>query len=83
MTKQYKIRFNVPAGYNPGEMFNKLPSPIHRRTMTEIYNYRIESDGFHFLDQLVNEDIASHAFKLMVDEALKHSASVEITQNEI
>ena len=77
MSKQYKIGFNSPPGYNPGEMFKKLPSPIHRQTMTEIYNYRIGPDGFYFGDHLVDRDVASQAFKLFVDEALKHSTSVQ------
>ena len=46
--------------------------------MSEIYNYRIEKDGFYFLDTLVDTNVASVAIRLFVDEALKYSNSVEI-----
>jgi hypothetical protein len=75
---EYKIKFNFPKGYNPSALFNKLPSPIDRATMTEIYNYRIDEDGFYFLDNLVDNAIASVAFKRFVNEALSHANSVEI-----
>lgn len=78
MAKEYKIKFEVPAGYDPGKLFAKLPSPIHRPEMVEIYNYKIEEDGFYFLDQLVNDQVASIAFKLFVDEALENAASIEL-----
>jgi len=42
MGKEYKIKFKVPPDYNPANLFKKMPSPIHRQTMTEIYNYKIE-----------------------------------------
>jgi hypothetical protein len=80
MGKEYKIKFQVPSDYSPANLFKKMPSPIHRQTMTEIYNYRIERDGFYFLDSLVNNEAASIAFRQFVDEALKHSESVEIIE---
>jgi hypothetical protein len=82
MAKEYKIKFAVPADYNPAALFKKIPSPIHRQTMSEIYNYRIEKDGFYFIDALVETSVASEAFRLFVDEALKYSKSVEITKHE-
>jgi hypothetical protein len=51
---EYKIKFAVPSDYDPGSLFRKLPSPIDRRAMTEIYNYSVEPDGFYFADRLVN-----------------------------
>jgi len=53
MGKEYRIIFAVPPDYNPAPLFRKVPNPIHRKTMSEIYNYRIEKDGFYFLDSLV------------------------------
>ena len=77
---EYKIKFSVPQGYDSSALLNHLPSPIHRATMTEIYNYKVERDGFYFVDHLVDEKVASVAFKRFVDEALRHSSSVEIVE---
>ena len=80
MRKEYRIKFAVPADYNPANLFKKMPSPIHRQTMSEIYNYKIEKDGFYFLDSLVDNKVASVAFRQFVDEALQHSKSIEIIE---
>ncbi len=78
MSIEYKIKFPVLADYDPSALFKQLPSPINRSTMSEIYNYRIEQDGFYFVDRLVNDKVASVAFKLFVNEALRHTGSVNI-----
>jgi len=80
MAKEYKIKFSVPADFNPTPLFKQMPSPIHRQTMSEIYNYRIEKDGFYFIDSLVDTAVASAAFRLFVDEALKFGNSIEVTK---
>ncbi len=49
--------------------------------MTEIYNYAIEKDGFYFSDSLVDEHVASIAFRMFVDEALLHAESIEIKES--
>lgn len=77
---EYKIKFVVPDNFNPATLFMKLPSPIARATMTEIYNYEIESDGFYFIDHLVNKDVAAVALRLFIDEALAHSQVVHILE---
>ena len=77
---EYKMRFNVPTGYDPSALFKKLPSPINRTSMAEIYNFKIEQDGFYFVDHLVNDQVASIAFKRFVNEALSHGGSVEIAE---
>lgn len=79
MAKEYKIQFAVPADYNPTSLFKQIPSPIHRQTMSEIYNYKIEKDGFYFVDSSVDTAVASVAFRLFVDEALKIGNSIEIS----
>lgn len=78
MAIEYKIKFNVPADYDSSALFKKLPSPIDRPRMEEIYNFKIEQDGFYFVDQLVNDQVASVAFKRFVNEALKQGGSVQI-----
>lgn len=80
MGKEYRIKFTMPADYNPVNLFEKLPSPIHRPTMSEIYNYKIEKDGFYFSDSLVDSSVSSVAFRQFVDEALKHSKSIEFVE---
>lgn len=77
---EYKIKFTVPADYNPSALFKQLPSPINKATSSEIYNYKIEQDGFYFVDRLVNDKVASVAFKLFVDEALSHAGSAHIVR---
>lgn len=80
MGVEYKIKFAVPVDYDPGSLFRKLPSPIHRRAMAEIYNYAIEADGFCFVDHLVDRDVAAVALRYFLDEALRLAPSVEITE---
>ena len=59
MGNEYKLQFKVPENYDPAALFKRLPSPIQRSTMTEIYNYTIERDGFYFIDHLVNDAVAA------------------------
>ncbi len=80
MSIEYKIKFNVPRGYDSSALFRKLPSPINKPTMTEIYNFRIEPDGFYFVDHLVNDQVAAVAFKKFVNEALGYGDSIQIVE---
>ena len=75
---EYKIKFAVPENFSPTGLFKKLPSPIEHGKTAEIYNYAIEADGFYFVDQLVNKDIAAVALRLFIDEALSHSQPIQI-----
>ena len=59
-------------------MFRRLPSPIHPSPLAEIYNYKIESDGFYFVDHLVDAKTASVALRIFIDAALSSSQTVEI-----
>jgi len=77
---EYKIKFAVPIDYEPTSLFRKLPSPIDRRAMAEIYNYSIEPDGFYFVDRLVDPAVATVALRNFLDEALRFSHSVEISE---
>lgn len=77
---EYKIKFAVPGNFSPTALLMKLPSPIDRGSMAEIYNYSIETDGFYFIDHLVNKDVAAIALRLFIDEALAHSHSIEILE---
>lgn len=77
---EYKIKFAVPDSFNPAALFMKLPSPIARGPMAEIFNYAIEPDGFYFVDHLVNKDVAAVALRLFIDEALAHSPVIQILE---
>jgi hypothetical protein len=77
---EYKIKFVVPTDYDPASLFQRLPSPIDRRAMAEIYDYSIEADGFYFVDHLVDRAVAAVALRSFLDEALRFSHSVEISE---
>ena len=77
---EYKIKFAVPDDYDPTTLFRRLPSPIDRRAMAEIYNYSIEADGFYFVDHLVDPAVAAVALRRFLDEALRLSNSVVVTE---
>lgn len=57
-----------------------LPSPIDRHSRTEIYNYAIEADGFYFVDNLGDRTVAAVALRSLLDEALRFSPTVELTE---
>lgn len=78
MGMEYKIKFTVPANYDPSLFAKKLPSPIDLPSMAEIYSYSLEQDGFYFVDHLVNRPIASMALRIVIDEALSHAAHIEV-----
>lgn len=80
MGVEYKIKFNIPYGYAPSSLFGKLPSPIDEEMVAEIYNFKIEEGGFYFVDHLVNNEVASVAFRRLVNEALRYDHSVEIVE---
>ncbi|MDB6025802.1 MAG: hypothetical protein JWM68_2025 [Verrucomicrobiales bacterium] len=61
-------------------MFQRLPSPIHRNPLAEIYNYKIEADGFYFIDKLVDTKTASLALRMFIDAALLSNQTVEISE---
>ena len=79
MKKEYKIIFEMPKAYKSREVLNKLPSPISSQ-MTEIYNYAVKDYGFYLLDNLVDQATVGEAMKIFIDEALKHSKSIEVVE---
>lgn len=77
---EYKIKFSLPEDFDPSALFERLPSPIARGPMAEIYNYAIQPDGFYFVDHLVSQEVAAVALRLFINEALSHSQSVQISE---
>jgi len=80
MGKEYKLKCKVPSDANLSAMFRRLPNPIHRHPLAEIYNYKVESDGFYFVDHLVDTKTASVALRVFIDAALSHNQTVEISE---
>ena len=80
MGREYKIKCEVPGKAEIDAMFRRLPSPIHRNPLAEIYNYKIEADGFYFIDHLVDTETASVALRIFIDAALGSNQSIEILE---
>jgi hypothetical protein len=80
MGREYKIKCKVPDQPQLNAMFQRLPSPIRRAPLAEIYNYKIESDGFYFIDNLVDSMTASLALRIFVDSALSANDVIEISE---
>lgn len=38
---EYKIACAVPTDYDASRLFERLPNPIERRAMAEIYDYKL------------------------------------------
>jgi hypothetical protein len=80
MGKEYKIKCAIPSKEQVAALFLKLPSPIHSERLTEIYNYRIDPDGFYFVDRLTDSTTASAAFRMFIDTALNANEFIEISE---
>ena len=74
MDIEYKI---TCVGVEPDKLLSalrSLPSPISRPEMREIYNYRVERDGYYFVDRGVHAATAAQAFRVFVDAAITAGA---------
>ena len=80
MGYEYKIACAPPKDEDLAILFSRLPSPIDRKSMREIYNYRIEEDGFYFVDYLVSCDVAAVALRVFLDAALSTTEKVTISE---
>ena len=78
MGQEYKIKCSVPSHARHDAMFRRLPSPIHREPLAEIYNYKVQPDGFYFIDHLVDTKTASVALRIFIDAALSSNHTIEI-----
>ena len=78
MGREYRIECVPPRGEDLAHLLNRLPSPINRNPLAEIYNYRIEEDGIYFVDNLVAKDVAAIALKALIDSALATNERVTL-----
>jgi hypothetical protein len=75
---EYKIRFAVPAEMSHASLTARLPEPHAGGAWTE-YDFALEADGVYFVDH-GKSTVASVAFRLLVDEALRHAREVVIEE---
>jgi hypothetical protein len=80
MKKEYKIKCKVPNDAGIDALFRRLPSPINREPLAEIYNYKVQADGFYFVDKLVDATTASVALRVFIDAALASNRTIEISE---
>lgn len=78
MSREYKISCTPLKGTELAQLLRCLPSPIHRPQMVEIYNYRVEDDGYYFIDHLVDRRTAAVGLQVFLDAALTVADSVTI-----
>ncbi len=48
--------------------------------MAEIYNYRVDEDGYYLVDHLVDRRIAAVALQLFIDAALAAGETAEVIE---
>ncbi len=80
MGYEYKIKCAPLKGALLANLLRKLPSPIARPKLQEIYNYRVEEDGYYLVDHLVNRPVAAQALQIFIDAALSSSDLVSIEE---
>jgi hypothetical protein len=79
MEKEYHIHCSRLPRDQIHRLLDGLPSPINRKPLREIYNYRIEDKFMYFVDRGVDSRIAGEAFMRFVDAALQSGSAVTIT----
>jgi hypothetical protein len=80
MGREYKLICTPLRDSALSQILRKLPSPIQRPQMREIYNYRVEDDGYYFVVHLIDRSTASSALLIFLDAALSTNHSVTITE---
>jgi hypothetical protein len=80
MGREYKITCTPLPDAALSQMLRKLPAPIKRPQMQEIYNYRVEDDGYYFVDHLVDRSTAASALLIFLDAALSTDHSITISE---
>ena len=77
----YKI-ICTPPDFTKTPEYDRLPSPIKRPEIKEIYNYRVEKDCIYLFDRGVEERTAALALKVFLDAAFTSNKSVKIIRTE-
>ncbi len=80
MSREYKIQCIPLQGAALSAFLRQLPSPILRPQMREIYNFRVDADGYYLIDHLLDRSTTAVALQIFVDAALSSDDSVTITE---
>lgn len=80
MNLEYKILCKPMEGPALHQLLDKLPPPFHRPQMKELYNYRVDDDGYYLVDRLIDRSVAATALQVFLDAALSSAESVTIIQ---
>jgi hypothetical protein len=80
MGREYKILCKPTKGAALHQLLHKLPPPFHRPQMLELYNYRVDNDGYYLVDHLIDRSVAATALQVFLDAALSSSDSVAIIE---
>ena len=80
--KSKDFEYKITCGGIPRDRLSAalrgLPSPISRPEMEEIYNYRVEVDGYYFVDRGIRPAIAGAAMKHFIDAAFAAGAETVV-----
>lgn len=79
MAFTYKISCTPPDFMN-NQDYQRLPSPIKRPELKEIYNYRIEKDCIYLFDRGIDEKTTGQALKIFLDIAFSANTSVTVVR---
>lgn len=80
MGREYKIQCTPVKDAQLSALLRTLPSPILRPQMREIYNFRVDEDGYYLIDHLVDRSTAAVALQLFLDAALSTNDSVTVVE---
>jgi len=80
MGLEYKIRFEVPEGFDEEALARRLPDATLPGSSWTAYSYEVEVDGFTFVDHGGERTTASVAFRVLVDEALRAGGPVVVEE---
>ena len=80
MGREYKILCTPIEGSALHQLLRKLPPPFHRPQMQELYNFRVDDDGYYVIDHLIDRSVAATALQVFLDAALSGSESVTIIE---
>ncbi len=80
MGREYKILCTPVEGAALQQLLQSLPPPFHRPQMQEIYNYRVEEDGYYLVDHLVDRSVAAAGLLVFLDAALSTGQSVTVVK---
>mgnify|MGYP000574236052 CR=1 FL=1 len=80
MGREYKILCTPVKGAALQQLLHRLPPPFQRPQMHEIYNYRVDEDGYYLIDHLVDRSVAASGLQILLDAALSTGKPVTVVE---